>query len=120
LLAFLDAKLRSMELTQFPEVVKNAELIITGEGATDYQTMFGKVPLGVTRVARKFGKPVVCISGSLNAGYEKLYAEGITALFSIVNRPMTLEEAMERAEELLEKISESVFRLYYLSREGDI
>ncbi|NYE58079.1 glycerate kinase [Carboxydothermus ferrireducens] len=124
LLAFLDAKLRPgieivMELAQFPEVVKTAELIITGEGATDYQTMFGKVPLGVARVARKFGKPVVCISGSLNTGYEKLYAEGITALFSIVNRPMTLDEAMERAEELLEKISENVFRLYYLMREGD-
>ncbi|GAV22265.1 glycerate kinase [Carboxydothermus pertinax] len=124
MLAFLDAKLQPgieivMELTQFPEVVKNAELIITGEGATDYQTMFGKVPLGVARVARRFGKSVVCISGSLNAGYEKLYAEGITALFSIVNRPMTLEEAMERGEELLEKISENVFRLYYLRREGE-
>ncbi|GAV25965.1 glycerate kinase [Carboxydothermus islandicus] len=94
-------------------------IIITGEGATDYQTMFGKVPLGVARLARKFGKSVVCISGLLNAGYEKLYAEGITALFCIVNRPMTLDEAMERGKNCLKKFLKTSLDYIIYGRKGD-
>ncbi|ADL07418.1 glycerate kinase [Thermosediminibacter oceani] len=121
LMAFLNSKLRPgieimMDITHFSDRVSNANLIITGEGCTDYQTLFGKVPFGIGQVAKRFNKPVICISGSLGEDYEQLYDAGITALFSIINRPMTLEEAMERGEELLEKVSENVFRLY-LSRE---
>jgi glycerate kinase len=103
-----------MELVQLEEKIKNADLIITGEGSTDYQTMFGKVPLGIAKIAAKYNKPVVCISGSLGNGYEELYQEGIEALFSIVNRPMSLEEAMSKVEQLLERIARDVFRMYLL------
>ncbi|MCR4429932.1 MAG: glycerate kinase [Tepidanaerobacteraceae bacterium] len=118
LMAFLDADMKPgidiiMDLSDFPEKVKGADLVITGEGSTDFQTMFGKVPFGVAHVAKKYGKPVICISGSLGKGYEKLYDAGITALFSIVNKPMALEEAMEKGGELLEQISENVFRIYF-------
>ncbi|HHW03071.1 MAG TPA: glycerate kinase [Thermoanaerobacterales bacterium] len=118
LMAFLNADMKPgidiiMDLADFPEKVKSADLVITGEGSTDFQTMFGKVPFGVAQVAKKYGKPVICISGSLGKGYEKLYDAGITALFSIINRPMTLEEAMERGGELLEQISQNVFRIYF-------
>ena len=119
LIAFLDADIRSgvdiiMELTDFQKKIKDADLIITGEGSTDFQTMFGKVPFGVARIAKKYGKPVICISGCLGEGYEKLYDVGITALFSIINKPMTLEDAMERGGELLERVTENIFRLSIL------
>ena len=119
LMGFLGAKFCMgiklvMELVQLEEKIKNADMIITGEGSTDYQTLFGKVPLGIAKIAKKHNKPVVCISGSLGKGYEELYQEGIEALFSIVNRPMSLEEAMSKVEQLLERIARDVFRMYLL------
>lgn len=118
LIAFLGADMKPgidiiMDLADFSQKVKGADLVITGEGSTDFQTIFGKVPFGVAQVAKKYGKPVICISGSLGKGYEKLFDAGITALFSIVNKPMTLEEAMERGGELLEKVTENIFRIYF-------
>ncbi|KXG74348.1 Glycerate 2-kinase [Fervidicola ferrireducens] len=118
LMAFLEARMKPgieiiMEIARLEEKIKGADVVITGEGSTDSQTLYGKVPLGIARVARRWRTPVVCLSGSLKEGYEALYIEGITAFFSITSGPMTLEEAMERGEELLEKTSENVFRLYF-------
>lgn len=119
LMGFLGAKFCMgiklvMELVQLEEKIKNADMVITGEGSTDYQTLFGKVPLGIAKIAKKHNKPVVCISGSLGEGYEELYNEGIEAFFSIVNRPMNLEEAMGRSEELLEKITANVLNVCFM------
>ena len=119
LIAFLEAEFCMgiklvMELVQLEEKIKNADMVITGEGSTDYQTLFGKVPLGIAKIAKKHNKPVVCISGSLGEGYEELYNEGIEAFFSIVNRPMNLEEAMGRSEELLEKITANVLNVCFM------
>lgn len=121
LMAFLEARMKPgieiiMEIARLEEKIKGADVVITGEGSTDSQTLYGKVPLGIARVARRWRTPVVCLSGSLKEGYEALYIEGITAFFSITSGPMTLEEAMERGEELLEKTSENVFRLYFSRR----
>lgn len=118
LMAFLGARIKPgieiiTEITRLEEKVKNADIVITGEGSTDGQTLFGKVPLGIARIARRWGTPAICISGSLKKGYEALYEEGMTALFSISTGPMTLEEAMGRGEELLEETTENVFRLYF-------
>ncbi|MCG0276023.1 MAG: glycerate kinase [Thermosediminibacteraceae bacterium] len=120
LMVFLNAKLRPgieiiMDITHFSDKVSNADLVITGEGCTDYQTLFGKVPYGIGKIAKRFNKPVICISGSLGENYQKVYDAGITALFSIINKPMTLEEAMKRGGELLEEAAENVFRVYCLS-----
>lgn len=119
LLAFLNAEIRSgieivMELTGFRDKVREADLVITGEGATDFQTMFGKVPYGVAQVAREYGKPVICISGTLGKDYQKLYEAGIGAFFSLVNRPMTLEEAMESGGELLAATAENIMNTYFM------
>ncbi len=116
LFAFLDADIKPgveivMEVVDLEEKIKTADFVITGEGATDYQSMFGKVPFGIASKAKKLGKPVLCVSGTLGAGYDKLYDIGITAFFSIVNKPMTLEEAIEGGEELLEQAVENVFRI---------
>lgn len=118
LMAFLDAKIEPgielvMKLTGFKDKVKDADLIITGEGSTDAQTLFGKVPFGIAQAAKKHAKPVVCISGSLRNGYEKLYDAGIDAIFSIINCPMNLDEAIEKGEELLEKATENAVKIYF-------
>lgn len=115
LLAFLNAEMQSgiqivMDIARFEEQARSSDCIVTGEGATDFQSMFGKVPFGIARAAKKWNKPVLCISGTLGNGHEKLYESGIAALFSIMNKPMALEEAIERGEELLEQATENVFR----------
>ena len=103
-----------MDLIQLEEKIKNADMVITGEGSTDYQTLFGKVPLGIAKIAKKHNKPVICISGSLGKGYENLYSEGIEAFFSIVNKPMSLEEAMITGEVLLEEVTKDIFKVFFL------
>ena len=120
LMAFLGAKFclgikLVTELARLEEKIQRADLVVTGEGSTDYQTLFGKVPHGIADTAKKYSKPVICISGSLGKGYEQLYNEGIDAFFSIVNRPMSLEEAMNNAEVLLEQTAKNVIKVYLRS-----
>lgn len=115
LMAFFNGEIKSgikivMDLVNFEAKVRDADWVITGEGATDFQSMYGKVPFGVAQVAKKWKKPVLCLSGTLGNGYERLYDAGITAFFSIVNKPMTLDEAIRNGESLLEQTMENVFR----------
>ncbi len=115
LLAFLGAELKRgidivIEATCFEEKVKDADIVITGEGMMDYQTQYGKTPYGVAQIAKKYNIPVVAIVGSVGKNAEALYDLGFSGIFSIINRPMTLAEAMSECAELLEKTSESVMR----------
>ena len=70
------------------------------------------MPFGIAQIAQKYDKPVICISGSLGYGYEELYNAGIVALFSIMDKPMSLDKAMKRGEELLEKTTRNVLNLH--------
>ncbi|MEJ7501290.1 glycerate kinase, partial [Staphylococcus pasteuri] len=75
LLAFLDVQLSKgidvvLEETHFKSRIKDADLVITGEGKLDYQTIFGKTPIGVAQVAKQFNLPVIAIGGSLGERYE--------------------------------------------------
>lgn len=117
LLAFCKAELKPgirviMELAGFEHAAAGARLVLTGEGRTDGQTAFGKVPAGIAEAASRSGIPVVCLSGGLGEGSDALYEHGIAALFSIANRPMTLEEAMRDAGTLLAEAAENIVRLY--------
>ena len=116
LLFFTNAKLRPgvevvLEATHFDELVKNADLVITGEGRTDFQTAFGKAPVGVAKAAKKFGVPVICLSGGLGSGHEDVLEHGIDGLTSVVPMPMSLEECMERGAELIENATARLCRL---------
>ena len=75
----------------------DAYLGITGEGRRDGQSVRGKAPLGVARVAKQHGEPVIARAGTLGAGYEAVYDHGIDAVFSVVNSPCTLDEALGAA-----------------------
>ena len=87
------------------------DVVITGEGATDEQTLFGKVPYGIAQIAKKYHKPVVCLSGSLGKNYEILYNHGFSGIFSILSTPMTLKEALEHGAENLQKTAFSITKL---------
>lgn len=108
LLLFTPAELRPgieiiLEATGFEEKIKQADLVITGEGRTDFQTAHGKAPVGVARLAKKCHIPVICLAGGLGPGYEDVLTEGIDGIMSIVPQPMTLEECLVSAEELVTK-----------------
>ena len=96
---------------------KNCDLIITGEGQSDAQTMFGKVPAGVAKIAKEEGKPIICISGALGLGHEQLYDLGFVGIFSIADRAMTFQQALASAPQKLEAATFSIVHMFhYLSR----
>lgn len=114
--AFLRASFRPgvdmvAEITQLASHMKGADLVITGEGRFDAQTLRGKTPLGVARLARKENVPVIVIAGTLGEGYADLYSQGIDAAFAITPGPMTLAEACIQAPELLRERARDVARL---------
>ena len=117
LMAFLGARLRSgvelvIQAVGLEERLRGADLVLVGEGQMDAQSAYGKVPVGVSRLARGLGVPAVAIVGSLGEGYEAVHDEGIAACFSILDRAMGLEEAFRRAEKLLARAAQEAVRLF--------
>ncbi len=116
LLFFSKAALRPgveivMEATRFADLVAHADLVITGEGLTDFQTAHGKAPVGIARVAKQHQVPVICLSGGLGEGADDVYDQGIDGLMSIVPQPMLLEECMRQGEVLIESATARLCRL---------
>jgi len=106
------------ELSHLEEQIAASDLIITAEGRIDGQSLEGKLPVGVAKLAKKHHKSVVVIAGSIGEHLDPLYALGIDAIFSIQNQPCTLEESMNRAAELLESTAQRVFRLYQTAKKS--
>lgn len=101
LVAFLDGKLERggnllVDILDLEEKISGADLVITGEGGINHQTIFGKTPVAVSRVAKKHNVPVIAIAGSLSKGYEEIFKEGITAAFSIIPEFSSLQAALEK------------------------
>ena len=106
MMAFLGGSLRAgvdivLDQVGLDEKLEGADLVITGEGQLDFQTVYNKAPIGVAWRAKERGIPVIAISGSLGKGFEDVHAEGIDAVSSIVCAPMTLDEASTRGGELI-------------------
>ncbi|MQU61770.1 glycerate kinase [Pseudomonas sp. FSL R10-1350] len=117
--AFFGAQFRAgvevvAELVGLSEAVKGADLVITGEGRFDAQTLRGKTPFGVARIAQAHGVPVVVLAGTLGEGYQALYAHGIHAAFALTNGPMSLEDACAQAAQLLTDRARDIARLLTL------
>ncbi|AVO51781.1 glycerate kinase [Ectopseudomonas mendocina] len=118
--AFLKASFRPgielvAELSGLAEAVQGADLVITGEGRMDEQTLHGKTPMGVARVARAAGAPVIALAGSLGENYQALYDAGIEAAFSLAPGPLSLEQAMAGAAAELQARAVDIARLWRLS-----
>lgn len=106
LMAFLNGKLKPgiqivLDSVSFEEKVKNASMVLTGEGRLDGQTAFGKVPAGVAGVAKKYGIPVLAFAGGLGDGFGQLYALGIDYISANLQKPVSLSEAMRDGYRLL-------------------
>jgi len=113
---FFGAKMRSgietvLDLIGFDELLNEADIVITGEGRTDWQSCFGKVVQGIGDRAKNKGIPVFVLSGGLGPGYEKIYEHGITSAMTTATGPMALSEAIERAEELYFEAAVRMFRI---------
>jgi len=116
LLLFTPARLRPgveivLEASGFDAAVARADLVITGEGRTDFQTAMGKAPVGVAAAARRHGVPVVCLSGGLGPGADEVLSRGIDAVAAAVPGPMALDEAVARASEIVEAAAARACRL---------
>ncbi|MFW5433885.1 glycerate kinase [Paenibacillus apiarius] len=112
-LAFLDAELKRgvdivIEATGLASHVKDADLVITGEGRIDSQTIFGKTPMGVAKTAKRYGVPVIGIAGSLADRHEVVHEHGIDMVFPIVPGVCTLEDALHRAAPNMERTARNI------------
>ena len=121
--AFLNAELvPGVELilgeTRLEDFVKDADVVITGEGRLDGQTVMGKAPIGVARLAKKYGKRVLAFSGILGDGVEAVNDAGIDAYFPILRKLVTLEEALDvkNAAANLSATVEQAFRILKSNR----
>ena len=100
-----------MEYSGLEDAIAKADLVITGEGQTDRQTLFGKVPYGVATLARKHQVPCICLSGALGPGYEGMYDAGCIGVFSTADRAMDFSTALRTGKQKLEDLAYSVIRL---------
>lgn len=108
LLALFNASLRPgidivMDAVNLDKIVSDADLVITGEGRIDSQTVHGKTPVGVARMAKKYNLPVIGIAGCLSDDCEVVYAHGIDSVFSVIPAAMSLDEALNNAAVNVEK-----------------
>lgn len=101
-----------MRYSKLEEKMEDASCVFTGEGRIDYQTASGKTPLGIAQAAKERGIPVFALTGSAGEGTDDLHKHGITSIHSIVNAPMSLQEAISRAPELLEKTACQVMKAF--------
>lgn len=119
LMAFLNGTLKKgiemvIEYSGLEEKVKEADMVWTGEGSIDFQTQYGKTPLGVASVAKKYNKPVIALAGRVGEGTDILYGMGIDSIFGIMKGAVSLEEALEQGQQNAEKTAENIIRLMNL------
>lgn len=120
LLAFCKAQLISgfeliNQLTHLEDQISRADLVFTAEGRIDSQTAFGKTISGVAQLGKKHQVPVIALAGKIEDDLTGLYSQGITAVFAIGDRPMSLDESKERAAELLAGTVGQLMRILLVS-----
>ncbi|MEC6908453.1 glycerate kinase [Photobacterium piscicola] len=121
LLGLFNAQLRSgieivIDAVNLGDIVQDADLVITGEGRIDSQTIHGKTPIGVARTAKQYHKPVIGIAGCLSQDCGVVYDHGIDAVFSVVPAAMSLEQAFSNAAINVELTARNVAAMYCLHR----
>ncbi len=116
LIAFLNAKIRLgvdivIETVGLEKHLKDADLVITGEGKMDSQTIYGKTPIGVAKLAKKYNIPVIAIVGEVSEGVEVVYKHGIDGIMTTTPYPMTRSQAVGKSSQLIPDASEQLMRL---------
>ena len=121
--AFVHAELRRgvdlvLDLVGLEEKLKAADLVLTGEGQIDFQTVFGKAPAGVAKRAHSHRIPCLALAGSVGSGLDDLHAIGIDAIFSLCPGPVSLEQAMTTGADYLAAATEQAVRSFMAGRAG--
>lgn len=119
LLAFMQAELSRgvdivMEAAKLSDIIAGADLVITGEGKIDGQSIFGKTPIGVAKTAKKHGVPVIGIAGNVAGDSDAVHEYGIDAIFSIVPGAVSLQEAFLHADEFVERTARNIASVWQL------
>ncbi|KEI89997.1 glycerate kinase [Clostridium botulinum B2 433] len=121
LMAFLNAKLEKgidlvIEYTKLREKVKSADFVFTGEGSIDFQTIFGKTPFGVAKVAKEFNIPVIAFAAHVGDDVDILYENGIDSIVGILRGVTDLKSALKEGKINVEKASENITRILTVAR----
>ena len=124
LMAFLKADLQPgvdvvLDTLKIESYLEDTDLVITGEGQMDYQTVFNKAPIGIAKRAQKRNIPVIAIAGSLGKGYEQVFDHGIDGVTAAVLAPMPLTRATDEAKSLVSLAAERAVRLVEVGRNFD-
>lgn len=107
LIAFTDAKMNKgiekiLEMIDIETKMQNSDIVFTGEGKMDIQSKYGKAPIGIAKLAKKYNLPVVAIVGSVENSAIDNVSQEIDLILNIINEPMSLEKAMDNVESLVE------------------
>lgn len=121
LMAFTNATLKPgielvLEAVQLSQYMTHTDLVITGEGRIDEQTIYGKTPMGVAKVAKQFDIPVIGIAGSLGKNHQAVYGCGIEAVFAAIPGAMTLQQAFTDAHDNVVNVAENIAKIFALKR----
>ncbi|MBA7573817.1 Glycerate 2-kinase [subsurface metagenome] len=116
ILAFLPSEIKQgfdivKEVVELEKHIQEADLVITAEGKIDSQTAYGKTPAGVAGIAKRYDIPVIAFAGIVENGINELYKKGFSAIIPITNKPMSLDESIKKAGELLVMAAEQSMRL---------
>ncbi len=123
LLGMLNAELRPgidivIKALQLDSLIENADLVITGEGRIDSQSIHGKTPIGVARSAKRFNKPVIALAGGLTPDHPVVHDHGLDAVFSVLTQVATLPEALQNAERNLRITARNIASVWKMAREA--
>jgi glycerate kinase len=115
LMAFLNAELRPgieimIEAVKLEQAIKDADLVITGEGKIDSQTIYGKAPIGVAKIAKKYKVPVMAIAVILGEGADIVYQHGIDFLIKISEPPMSINDFKDNKISIIRKSIKNVIK----------
>ncbi len=116
MMAFFDSTLQMgietvLDTVAFDEIIRDADMIFTGEGKIDSQSLRGKVVIGVARRAKKQAKPVIAVVGGSELGMEPAYEEGVKAIFTINRLPQDLSVSCHQSRENLSFVMDNILRL---------
>lgn len=119
LIGFCNGKLESgidlvIKHSNLEDKVRKADFVFTGEGSIDFQTKFGKTPIGVAKIAKKYNIPVIAFGGRIWEGIDELYSLGIDSVIGITPGVISLDEALSKGKDNLEISAENVVRILNL------
>lgn len=125
LMAFCDAALKPgiatiLKLVGLEDQLKDAQLVVTGEGRIDNQSAFGKVPVGVAAIAKRHNIPVIALVGSIGDGADAVYSRGVDSIMSITPGPVTLDQAIKNYAKYTADAAERMMRIFCLNSDSTI